>query len=181
MKNLNLRNKLIIIILTVSFITLLFSALFFVVSDIQRFKNELVESSKMIAQVVGNNIIAEISFDDKESAEETLKKLSSIPTIKNAVIFKSGTMFASYTAQGSVPEKGAFPKNYGYRFTDKSLQLYEKIFFNGQYYGDIYINASKELLNKKIQNDILCFSYFYSCMETPEIYFRANSSSCRFL
>jgi len=157
MKMVKLKYKLIAIILSASFAALLSYAAFVTVRNVNQLKDDLQSNVVTIARVTGNNLVAELSFRDKEAANETLDKLSSISYIKNAVIYDAeGWLLAEYKAADAGP-RGEVDKQYGSGFKDGSFFLYEQIVFNGKSYGNIFLKASTRQLNQKIMDSILEF------------------------
>jgi len=160
MRQIKFKYKLIGIILIVTLLAL-FSYLGFVtVKNLERLKEEMSNNITTIARVMGNNLIAELTFNDQEAAQEVLDKLSSITYIKNAIIYDpAGKFFQEYKAAGSERPLN-IPKKYGSKFKDGYFLLFEKISYNNIYYGDIFLRASTEELNKKIWKYILDISVF---------------------
>lgn len=160
MNKFKLKYKLIAIILSASFAALLSYAAFVTIRNVNQFKEDLQSNVVTIARVTGNNLIAELSFRDKEAANETLKKLSSISYIKNAVIFDTeGWRLAEYKAADAAPLDPLDPldqveKQYGSGFKDDYFFLYEQIIYNGKSYGNIFLKASTQHLNRKIMASI---------------------------
>jgi CheY-like chemotaxis protein/HAMP domain-containing protein len=155
MKMVKLKYKLIAIILTASFAALFSYAAFVTVRNVRQLREDLQSNVVTIARVTGNNLVAELSFLDKEAAKETLDKLSSITYIKNAVIFDAeGWVLADYNAVDAEP-LGQVNKQYGSGFKNGYFFLYEQIIFNGKSYGNIYLKASTQQLNQKIMDAIL--------------------------
>ncbi|MDQ1352654.1 MAG: hypothetical protein QG657_2960 [Acidobacteriota bacterium] len=161
MKKFKLKYKLIAIILTASFAALLSYAAFVTVRNVNQFKEDLQSNVVTIARVTGNNLIAELSFLDKDAARETLEKLNSIPYITNAVIYDpEGWQLAEYKSHDASPlDQGANADNgdkqYGSGFKDGYFFLYEQIIYNGKSYGNIFLKASTQQLNRKIVASII--------------------------
>ncbi len=157
MNKFKLKYKLIAIILTASFAALFSYATFITVRNVNQLKDDLQSNIVTIARVTGNNLVAELSFSDKEAARETLDKLSSISYIKNAVIYDAeGWFLAEYKAVDAGPIDQV-DKQYGSGFKDGYFFLYEQIIFNGKSYGNIFLKASTLQLNRKIMNSIFEF------------------------
>jgi|GEM_PF-480502 len=165
MRIFKLKYKLIAIILGVSFVSLFSYLAFVTVKNVEGLREEMAENTVTITRVIGTNLIAALAFFDKDAASEPLEKLSRISYIKNAVVYDvSGELYAEYIAEGAAPvvEK---PKKYGSGFTGEYFEVYEKILFQGKYYGDIFLRASTERLKKKIWGsigEVLVFIAFLS-------------------
>ena len=154
MKMFTLKYKLIAIILTASFAALLSYAAFVTFRNVNQLKEDMQSNIVTIARVTGNNLIAELSFLDKDAARETLYKLSSISYIKNAVIYDAeGWLLAEYKAADAAPLEQV-ERKYGSEFKEGYFFLYEPIIFNGKSYGNIFLKASTQQLNQKIMESI---------------------------
>ncbi|MCU0289776.1 MAG: response regulator, partial [Acidobacteria bacterium] len=122
---------------------------------VNQLKEDMQSNIVTIARVTGNNLVAELTFLDKDAARETLNKLSSILYIKNAIIYDAeGWTLADYNAADAEP-LGQIERKYGSEFKDGYFYLYEQIIFNGKSYGNIFLKASTQQLNKKIVESII--------------------------
>ncbi len=142
--------KLVAVILVVTLVSLFSYLTFVTIKNVDYLKEEMSQNLTTVARVVGNNLVPELAFFDPESAQETLEKISILSYVKNAVVFhKSGEKFAEFQAPNT-PPPGPISRAYGSRFEDGYFVLFEKIVFNNKYYGDIFLRASTEELNRKI-------------------------------
>jgi len=94
-----------------------------------------------MADVIGANSAAALSFKDKAAANETLAALKAEPYVISACLYdKSGLPFATYYRSES--EKADPPKIAGetYSFGEKSLNLFHKITFDGENMGTVTSN-----------------------------------------
>jgi signal transduction histidine kinase len=75
----------------------------FVITDIRSFKDRKVESMLSLAQVLGNNNISTLQFQDNEEARKTLAELKNVaPEINHAgILDKNGVLFARYDKKGT--------------------------------------------------------------------------------
>ena len=104
-KNISIRKKLIIIQVATAFIAVLICCIFFVLNNIQVFKDSSVSGKNSIAEI---NAASALEFMDHEAANEMLLKLNSNRSILNAVILdKTGKPFARYNKPGE--EAFTFP------------------------------------------------------------------------
>lgn len=155
MKKFKLKYKLIAIILTASFAALLSYATFVTFRNVNQLKEDMQSNILAIARITGNNLVAELTFLDKEAAHETLGKLNSIAYIKNAAIYDvEGWPLAEYQAVDAEPLVHV-DKKYGSEFKNGYFFLYDQIIFNGKSYGNIFLKASTQQLKKKIMESII--------------------------
>lgn len=83
---LNIRNKLIAIILFVAIPVLLISSVSQVAFEIRNFLTDMRENLTTVAHVIAQNSQAPLAFDDDLAATETLSVLSAMPNIVGAVL-----------------------------------------------------------------------------------------------
>lgn len=158
-RNLSIRNKLIIIILAIvlSSISILF--LTFIFNDIQFFKNEMVSVSRMTAKIVGIDCVPALTFNDVKGGTGILKKLKEIPTVDYACVYDNEhNIFASF---GNAPDTNVFYKfkdSYKAKFDERNLYVLEPIEYNGHKYGDIYLRLSTRKLDERTSNHIFIMS-----------------------
>src|SRR5882724_9925514 len=81
----------------VSGAALLLACAAFIAYDLVSFRNGMVHSLSIQAQVVGSNSVSALLFSDPTSAENTLSALKVAPNIVSASIYTiDGKLFASY-------------------------------------------------------------------------------------
>jgi signal transduction histidine kinase/CheY-like chemotaxis protein len=96
-RNLSIRQKLTVIILTTSSFALLLAGLALVTYDYITTRGRLVRDFSAMAETVAANSAAAIDFDDPDGARKTLRSLSSQPLIERAALFDTdGKLFADY-------------------------------------------------------------------------------------
>jgi signal transduction histidine kinase len=138
-RNLNLRNKLILMQGTTALIAVLTTCIIFVLNDVKIYKQSSVSNKYSIAEIIGTNSIAALRFDDNKGAEKILHDLRNNQTILNAHLFdRNGNLFARYDTKGE--EQFSFP-------TDKSLYENET-FVGAQFYVEYPIIENRELLGR---------------------------------
>ncbi|MCP5107044.1 MAG: HAMP domain-containing protein, partial [bacterium] len=165
MKLLKLKYKLIAIILAVTFISLFIYVGYVTLENVQRLRSEMKDNIMTIARVTGQNVVPELSFFDRDAAQETLGHLSTIPIIENAVLYnETGELYAQYNAPGAAAIENR-PLKYGSQLEDGYFIHYEKIIFAGKWYGNILLKVSTDQLNEKIWEsiiEVLVFMVFLS-------------------
>jgi signal transduction histidine kinase len=138
-KNLNLRNKLILIQGTTALIAIITTCTIFVINDVKIYKQSSVSNKYSIAEIIGTNSTPALIFEDKETATKILNDLRGNPSILNAQIFdKRGNLFARFDSKGE--EGFVFP-------TEK--HLYDNETFSGNsFFVEYPIVQNKELLGR---------------------------------
>lgn len=107
-QNISIKNKLILIQVATGTIAVLICCIIFVYNDITTFKKSSVSNKYSLAEIVGENSIAPLEFNDRIAANEILLNFKRNPTILNAALLdKEGKQFARYDKMGE--ENFAFP------------------------------------------------------------------------
>src|SRR2546428_12259365 len=97
LRSLPFRHKLTLILTLTSGLALLLACAAFLAYDIVSFRVRMVGDLETLAQVVGDNSTAAITFNDPEAAEEVLGALRAKRDIIAAFLFMpDGRIFASY-------------------------------------------------------------------------------------
>jgi PAS domain S-box-containing protein len=143
-KDLSLKQKFFRIVVFMLVVLILMIIGVFIVSDLIRFRRTMVEELSTLANIIGNNTTAALSFNDPKSAEETLSAMRADPNIIAAHIYtKHSTLFASYFRQGEKKDTLIFHDQIkdGYTFGRDYLDLCKPIFLDRQRIGMIYIRS----------------------------------------
>lgn len=152
-RDLSIRNKLDLIILTVSLIGILLvsGALFFVLQ--YNLKKTMVEEVKTLALVIANNSKAALAFRDSNGATKILRSLTAKPTINTARLFsEDGKLFAEYGVKSGKGQREADDLSSellrkGHRFDSNFLTIVSPVFLDKQKIGSIYLQASLRQLH----------------------------------
>lgn len=151
--NLSIRNKLIGITLFVTILALGIGFTLVIVSNIKSFKEDMKNNTVVTAQVIGEYCISPLVFEDNEGAEEILAKLADVPSITKARVYDaSGELFVSFVTDEEPTAQSPIVREQSSEFEDDYLHVYQPIIYKDEYYGTIYLQASTQLLNKKISD-----------------------------
>lgn len=159
--DLSIKNKLRTMILFTSGIVLLLTSSALVIHDLLTFRHHVVTDLFILADLVGTNSIAGISFSDNESVTDNLRILSAHPNVISAHIFdRQGHLFASYVReeQGTPSKCSIVGKYYlnnlnhgklndNYLFTYDYLEIFRDILFKGNRIGTVYIQSDLKDFN----------------------------------
>lgn len=153
-RNLPVRHKLsIIVMLTCSFLVLLTAGLFLADRYVS-YRRNIVANMATLAEAIGINSTAALTFQDNQTAEEILTALSAEPDVLAACILSpDGSLFAAYpqsltdddtnfmaTAHLIVQLKMRFAKQTdGHIFSGNYLDLAKPIHLKGKHIGTIII------------------------------------------
>ena len=156
LKSLSIKRKIILLILVVAGLieSLLFTT--FMIIRINDYKTDMLNNSVLNTQLIGENVITSLTFEDKTGAFQTISKLGVIKSFSNVVLFNAdGEIFSKYpdTLQCNIaPPKGlvAFQT-----FSGSELIIFEPINYNNENYGSLYVRISTQELSKQINDYVL--------------------------
>ncbi len=129
-------------------ITLILAGAALVAYDLVTYRATLIRSLSILTEVVAENSIGALTFEDSSAASVALAVLRAEPQIVAACIYdQTGGVFADYHRGGS--EGGSCPVEavaHGLRFHGHFLDIYEvafvrQIVFDGQRIGSVYVHA----------------------------------------
>lgn len=128
-----------IVFVTLIAVSLTYAA--FMVYDNRVAKEQLVIRMSTLAELIGDNCVASLSFMDSEDAIRTLSSLDAERDIEEAALWDAkGGIFASYQKQqgGRIPTLLAD----GHYFADKHLTVTRTVYLNGEAVGHILIRTN---------------------------------------
>lgn len=132
--------------LLVSGLVLLLAVVAFFVYDVISFRDNLVGNLQTAAEIVGQNSVSAILFEDPQSAATTLGALQSSPDVVAATLVgNDGVVFARFRRPGAkeVPAIVPLPakRNDESWVTGSHVLLAHRIVFDGKPEGIVYIAA----------------------------------------
>jgi two-component system sensor histidine kinase/response regulator len=168
-RNLSLNSKLTAVIMGTSIIVLLVACTAFVLHDLITFRRTMVEDLSTLAEVIGNNSTAALTFNDAKSAEENLSALRAVPNIVLGFIQnQNGQILARYrrtaaAAPGAragieaaggreTPEILPMPKGsrVSHRFTSHHVYILHPILLDGEVIGTVSIESDLVKLHSRV-------------------------------
>ncbi len=101
LRGLSIRQKLIRVMMVTSVSSIGLTCLAFVAYEVTSFRAQVERELASVAQVIGANTTAALSFDDRRAASETLAALRADPRVVGARLFdRDGVAFADYRPDG---------------------------------------------------------------------------------
>src|SRR6266849_981419 len=153
----SISRKLTLINMLVSAVALLLASGGFCAYDLYSFRTALVRNVSIQAQIIGDNTVSALLFNDPHSAEKTLSALRANPNLMYAQIYtRDGQPFAGYWRDGA-GKTGALPiisqgQIQNHWFTDGSLGLARSIVFQGKPTGTVYILSDLGAMNDRLKS-----------------------------
>jgi signal transduction histidine kinase len=151
-KDLAINTKLTLLVLLAGSVALLLSCIAFVTNDVRMIRSSMIQQMSTLAEVLGSNSTAALSFDDAKTAGELLMSLKKQPSVDLACIYDArGHVFATYHRKDSASRPPATPAPAGYQFTsDGYLDVSREIWHDGLLLGTIYLHTSMRELYDQI-------------------------------
>jgi signal transduction histidine kinase/ActR/RegA family two-component response regulator len=145
----SIKQKLMLITMASSAVGLLLVAAAFLSVEFFSFREGMQSNLSTLAEIIGDQSTAALTYNDPATAEENLKSLASKKTgIVAACIYTKKSAFASYRS----PELGglllpAQPGQDEWRFANGYLSGFQPIYLNGEQIGSIYICSNLDQLH----------------------------------
>lgn len=143
LRDLPIRQKLVLIVVLSTGGALLLASAGLIISDLIRFRGEMVRDLRSLAEVIALNSTAALSFDDREAANETLSSLEASSPIDAASIYdENGELFGRWVRPGQDRELPRRPGPDVATFTDGHLRLFQPVILENQRLGTVYLESS---------------------------------------
>ncbi len=160
-KKLNLRGKLILILLSMALLTLLVAASLFSYNDLSIFKKNLVRHNMTIADSAGSMARAALLFEDSRRGIEILESLlAREKQIEFAALYDAnGDLFVKYSRKSSSSFQGPNLNSQIYDFVNGHFEILQNIFLKGKSIGKIYLHANMDAFNAQLKNYVYLVSF----------------------
>jgi len=140
-RNLSIRRKLTLIIMATTCTAILLACGAFLAFDIHTLRQSRVRDLETLAEVLGSNSTAALTFNDPGAARDVLQSLAAKQHIMAASLYRSdGAIFASYIRN---PAQAAFSfptlEPSGTRFEADRLVVFHTIRLDGHPLGTVYL------------------------------------------
>ena len=153
----SISKKLTLMNVLVSAVALLLASGGFCAYDMYSFRMALIRNVSMQAQIIGDNTVSALVFNDPHSAEKTLSALRANPNLMYAQIYtRDGQPFAGYW-RDRAGETRALPiipagQTQSYWFKDGHLGMARAIVFQGKPTGMVYIRSDLGAMNDRLRS-----------------------------
>ena len=147
-----IQRKLMLITVCTSLVGLSLAFLGFELYERASFRSSMSEDLSALADTVGSNTSAALTFHDEKSAQDMLAALHSETHIVAAFLYDaSGSLFAEYRRQGASVSALPVAAEDGAQFLEDALVLQKTLFLGGEKTGFIVIVSDLEALRAKIR------------------------------
>jgi two-component system sensor histidine kinase/response regulator len=148
-RNLSIRHKFVLLTLLISGIGLALAYGGFMAHQYVTFRNDLLGETSTMADIVGYNSSAALTFQNRDEAARTLGSLKTKPEIGMACLYGAdGLLFTNYSRTIAQPPPPGVQEP-GASFTHSYLHVYRPVNFDGEQIGLIYVRANLESLHAR--------------------------------
>jgi PAS domain S-box-containing protein len=169
-RNISIKNKVTIITMLACMIVLLLVLVSFTIVEFVISRSALVEKMASLAEVIGINSAAALTFNDRKSAEATLASLNAEPEVMVAATYtQKGKLFALYfnydympwfpssisdmpwaiSAGRHPPSKNSHQIDHIFRLD--RLEMVKSIVIEGEEIGTLYLQSNLDSLYRRIK------------------------------
>jgi signal transduction histidine kinase/DNA-binding response OmpR family regulator len=149
----SIRRKLTLIIMLTSSMALLLACAGFIAYELVRYRTTTARELSRVAEVIGANSTAALTFWDRHAAEEILRALRADERVVAACSYDSmGNLFAPYVRDGKTPYVfPPKPRPPGEYFEGTTMLLFRPIVLNRETIGTIYLRADLREVYVRLQ------------------------------
>lgn len=147
-----IKRKLTLIIMLTCSVALIVACAAILIFEHAGTRQILKHNTQVMANVIGANSSAALSFKDKNAAKETLSALRAEPYVLSACLYNhDGQVFATYQREGTEATAPPAMGVEGATFTAATLNLFHKITFDGDVIGTVLIQSDLRLIRERLQ------------------------------
>jgi signal transduction histidine kinase/ActR/RegA family two-component response regulator/HAMP domain-containing protein len=150
-RNLSIQRKLTLMIMAASTVALLLVSAGFVTYEVVTFRRSMIRDLSSLAELLGNQSTAALTYDDKPAAEEILSGASARRHIVAARLYKGDKPFAQYPLSFRAGEPlPAHPEPQGFRFESDRLVLFYEIKLAGEQIGTLCLASTLDEVHERL-------------------------------
>ena len=155
-----IRRKLVANSLVTSTLALVLAGFLLIVFELRQTRLNIASELTSVAEVLGNNSVAPLIFNDRAAALRTVTALSAIQRIAVAAIAKPDqSWFATYTRSDLRPS--ALPAHIepdGYRFEGNDMVLFRSMVVDDERIGTVYLRSDMTEVASKLKQYVALLS-----------------------
>jgi C4-dicarboxylate-specific signal transduction histidine kinase len=151
LNNISIKRKLMVLIMLAVAAAMILSCTAFVINDVRLIRKDLIRQLSALAELLGSNSTAALTFDDSATATQLLDSLRKQPIVTSAVIYDAnGAIFASYPEVPNASLVFEPIPGIGYQSTKGHLDVTSAIVQNEERIGTIRIRGDSGVIRQEI-------------------------------
>ncbi len=152
-QDISIKRKLTAIIMIASTVALLLVSAGFVTYDLATFRKTMTDDLSTLAEIIGNQSTAALTYGDKSAAKEILAALSAKKHVVAAALYdREGHLLASYSGPaGPAITFPDHPDREIARFDRNALVLFHEIRLDGDFVGTVYLKSDLLAINERFE------------------------------
>ncbi|WP_342806613.1 ATP-binding protein [Alteromonas sp. M12] len=162
-KNLSLKTLIVWVVMAITTSALVVTSSISLINQITNYKNELIQQVIIYAEIISNNAISSLEFDDDLIEEENLQILKAATFIEAVHIYRvvegqNPTYFTSYNRpdQARTPPMWKHIEDFKTPVqTDNKFEFIKPIKLDDKIIGYVYLRVSADILNQLISSSIV--------------------------
>jgi methyl-accepting chemotaxis protein len=153
LRDLSIKRKVVLVTLVTSLVVVLLTCAALITYEVVTFRQGMARDMTVLADILGRNSTAALTFDSPEAADKTLSALVAEPHIIAAGLYgKDKKRFASYTRSGATHLFPDSPPSDGYEFGRNELVLSQPVVQNEERLGTLYLKADLQGMYDRIKS-----------------------------
>ncbi len=166
-RNLLIKQKLTLIIMSISGTVLLVSSLGFVIHDLFSFRAGMVREASRLAEFIGTSTAEALAANELEAADELFSILPDGKQLVSSCLYsREGNLIAGYVRQGA--RGGGCPEAHfetGHRFEKDRILLSQDVYSGGVLAGRVYVQLDMHELRARLERyAVICLVLLLSCI-----------------
>jgi len=150
--NIPIQRKLMAIILLTSGAVLLLTCTAFFAYEFLTFRQAAVRNLSTLAEIIGANSTAALTFDNRDDAQEILAALKAERHIVSAGLYdKNGKLFSKYPATLADATFPATLESDGYYFGSSHLTVFQPIVLQDKRLGTLYLQSDMDAMYERFR------------------------------
>ncbi len=151
LKDTSIKTKLMVLTMLAVMTAMTLACAGFVANDIRLMRAEMTRQLTALAEVLGANTTAALTFDDSKTAEQLLGSLKIQHVVSSALLYDAqGELFARYSAVPLTEEETQLPKFVGYEFRKQNLYVVQPVIENGEQIGSIQLVGNLDVIKEQL-------------------------------
>lgn len=156
LRKLTIKQKLILIIISITVISISLSSAYGIISSYQHLKKEIIENQHLNAELIAENCVTTLMFNDTVGAYRILQTLNKIPDIISAQIYNmDSSLFASYFKNNQDYDEDKLLQQDNSKTINSHIIINEPIIYSNIQYGSLNFAISTKTLEEKIKKNLI--------------------------